>query len=231
MEVRNKKLEVRKEMVITQPCRDDRRSPKVIASSQKEQSNLYLFEKTYLIYYGRTVVRLYLVAIILTFSLYSCATLGVNKSTPRVVSEGFTGSGKSFEELLAGAPSSAKPLLKVIRPYWGTPYQLGGNSPDGIDCSGLVQIVYRQAYGIVLPRSSIDIFNYGRAIMDSDIQSGDLVFFVTDGFSISHIGIYISNGDFVHVSSRKGVIASNLRETYYSERYVGARRVLSLNAK
>jgi len=110
----------------------------------------------------------------------------------------------------------------------GSPYRMGGTSPaTGLDCSGFVGHVFRQAAGVTLPRDSRAISEVGRPLTASELQPGDLVFFNTLNRAYSHVGIYLGDNRFVHAaSSRTGaVMVSNLGDRYWRERYDGARRV------
>ncbi len=81
--------------------------------------------------------------------------------------------------------------------------------------------------GIDLPHQSGSQFSMGTAVSRSDLREGDLVFFNTSGKGVSHVGIYVGNGKFAHASSSNGVIINALSESYYVNRYVGAKRVMS----
>jgi peptidoglycan DL-endopeptidase LytE len=110
--------------------------------------------------------------------------------------------------------------------YLGVPYRYGGTTPAGLDCSGLVQLVYTP-YGAILPRTSYDLWTAGVPVDRPGLEVGDLVFFNTDGTGASHVGIYIGGGEFVHPASGAGrVVIDRLEAPYYSARYIGARRVL-----
>ena len=110
----------------------------------------------------------------------------------------------------------------------GVPYRLGGADPAGFDCSGLVQYVFAK-YGIALPRVVEQQFSVGDQVEPDDISPGDLIFFNTKrrGQSASHVGIAIAEGQFVHAPNSRGVVrVEALRSTYWSTRFVGARRIL-----
>jgi hypothetical protein len=111
----------------------------------------------------------------------------------------------------------------------GVNYKFGGNSPDtGLDCSGLVRHVFREAAGMVLPRRAEEISRAGETIDTTQLQPGDLVFYNTLRRTFSHVGIYIGNGQFVHAPSRGGgVRVEQMSESYWSKRFNGARRVLA----
>ncbi|MCO8163047.1 C40 family peptidase [Pseudomonas sp. 21LCFQ02] len=112
----------------------------------------------------------------------------------------------------------------------GTPYRWGGNTPDsGFDCSGLIGYVYRDMAGISLPRSTRDMIvmkapNVGR----ENLQTGDLVFFATSGGSqVSHAGIYVGEGRFVHAPATGGTVKlDSLGSPYWQKAYLNAKRVL-----
>jgi cell wall-associated NlpC family hydrolase len=116
-----------------------------------------------------------------------------------------------------------KKMNYIIDSYLGTPYKERGTSRQGIDCSGLVTEIYRRYAGIDLPQSTEALYKLTRI---KNLLYGDLVFFAFDSNEVSHVGIYIGGGRFVHASESQGVIISSLDEDYYSKSYVGARRVI-----
>ncbi len=118
-----------------------------------------------------------------------------------------------------------KRLVEQAMTYLGTPYRRGGTTRRGVDCSGLVGAVYGEQ-GLDLPRTAAQQFAEGVAVAASDLRPGDLVFFRdTYKRGISHVGIYIGDGRFLHAAGRRhGVIVSELSRPYYRIRYAGARR-------
>ncbi len=116
-------------------------------------------------------------------------------------------------------------MTKIIE-LINTPYLWGGTSTYGIDCSGFVQMVYKKALDINLPRTSIMMSTVGDEVKREDLKFGDLVFFNTMGHRISHVGIYIGESMFAQSSSSGGVKVSSLNEDYYNSRFVTARRVI-----
>ncbi len=128
-------------------------------------------------------------------------------------------------EALNGGSASASAIIATAKQYLGVPYLWGGDTPSGFDCSGLVQYVFR-ANGITLPRTSAQQYTAGTAVSRANLQAGDLVFFATGSGGVSHVGIYIGSGQFIHASSSKGVVVSELTSSYWSGCYYGARRVL-----
>lgn len=97
-------------------------------------------------------------------------------------------------------------------------------SKRGIDCSGFVYLTYRKKFGIDLPRSTDLQSALGKKVAQNNLQAGDLVFFKTGLFQ-KHVGIFLENRKFVHVSTRKGVVISSLDERYWSKSYWLAKRV------
>jgi hypothetical protein len=116
-------------------------------------------------------------------------------------------------------------MLVSVMGRMGIPYDDGGMDSAGVDCSGFVLTVYREAAGIALPRSSQEQFGAGAPVDAGALQFGDLVFFNTTGRIPSHVGIYVGDGLFAHASVSGGVTVSLLNQEYYRERYVGARRI------
>ena len=119
-------------------------------------------------------------------------------------------------------------LLSEAYSWMGTPYLYGGNDRNGVDCSGFVLAVYRDALNIQLPRTSLLQSQYCRRLDREDLEPGDLVFFCTDSTRdgvISHVGIYVGDGMMIHSSSARGVIVSPLDNTYYRRTYKNGGRV------
>jgi cell wall-associated NlpC family hydrolase len=133
----------------------------------------------------------------------------------------FVGSFATAQRLVAVELQLTRTALR----YLGVPYEWGGESFSGVDCSGFVQAVFRHN-GIDLPRTADAQFEVGRHVSMSRLQPGDLVFFQTYTEGASHVGIYLGGGRFVHASSSDGVRVDSLSEDYYSSRYIGARRTI-----
>ncbi|MDY7578002.1 C40 family peptidase [Herbaspirillum sp. RTI4] len=104
-------------------------------------------------------------------------------------------------------------------------YRFGGKNPDaGLDCSGMVTYVFREATGARVTGSAADIARQGKEIDKSDLRAGDLVFFNTQHRSFSHVGIYIGSGRFVHAPSTNGKIRiDRMDNKYFSARFEMAR--------
>ncbi|WP_339248746.1 C40 family peptidase [Paenibacillus sp. FSL R10-2796] len=117
----------------------------------------------------------------------------------------------------------------VISKTIGVAYKTGGTSTAGFDCSGFTKYVFKNV-GLTLPRTSKAQYSVGTAVSKSNLRSGDLVFFNTLGNGVSHVGIYVGNGKFAQSSSSRGVTITSLSQTYWANRYVGAKRVMSTSA-
>lgn len=146
-----------------------------------------------------------------------------------------SGDGKAFpdswEKTIQRADTSYmssanKDLLRYIAFYLGSPYREGGLTRTGFDCSGLVVRIFYDAFGIMLPHNSYALYQEGKLLGDSDPKIGDLLFFKTGSTdTINHVGIYIIGTRFVHASSTRGVVISDLRSDYYRNNFAGIRRI------
>lgn len=116
-------------------------------------------------------------------------------------------------------------LLDNIEKWWGTRYCMGGTSERCIDCSAFTQSMMQNVYSIPLPRTARDQYNASQRISYAELKQGDLVFFHTTGRVVSHVGLYLGNNKFVHASSSNGVTISDLTDSYWSSKYIGAGRV------
>ena len=123
-----------------------------------------------------------------------------------------------------------KKLLDYAKYFKGGKYVWGGTSPKGFDCSGYVQYLYKKHH-INLPRTAWAQSKQGISVDKNHLEKGDLLFFLTDkkrGIPITHVGIYIGNGEFIHAASRKqGIIISPITHGHYAKTFVSAKRVLN----
>lgn len=117
-------------------------------------------------------------------------------------------------------------LYNFIENWWGTPYRMGGSTLKGVDCSAFTQTLLSSIYNVKVPRTANEQKLYCSAIQPEDLKEGDLVFFITRGRGISHVGIYLQDNKFVHASTSSGVMISSLNENYWSKKYAGAGRVI-----
>jgi cell wall-associated NlpC family hydrolase len=116
-------------------------------------------------------------------------------------------------------------LMQAYRDWKGTPYQLGGASKKGVDCSMFVNIIFDQYLGIKLPHNTRSQLNAGKGIRRATIRTGDLVFFRT-GRKTLHVGVMVNQGEFLHASTSDGVRISKFGKSYWRNRFLAARRVL-----
>jgi hypothetical protein len=114
-------------------------------------------------------------------------------------------------------------LYKTIDEWYGTRYRYGGTTHRGIDCSAFMQVL-ANAFGFIIPRTAREQYRTLCRITKTELKEGDLVFFNTRG-GISHVGMYLQNNKFVHSSSSKGVMISDLDDTYWSSKYRAAARI------
>lgn len=124
--------------------------------------------------------------------------------------------------------TAAAQLVHEALSHLGIPYRFGGTSPEtGLDCSGLVLNVFRNAVGLDLPRTARQMAGLGDKISRSDLQPGDLVFFNTMRRTFSHVGIYLGDGKLVHAPSRGGKVrVESIGTRYWAKRFNGARRLI-----
>ena len=110
--------------------------------------------------------------------------------------------------------------------YLNIRYVLGGTGAGGIDCSAFTRAVLQQL-GVSLPRTARAQYGVGNTVSRGNLQSGDLVFFNTLGRGVSHVGVYLGNGQFANANSYNGrTVIEAMTTTYWATRYIGARRVL-----
>lgn len=134
---------------------------------------------------------------------------------------------KKFAEKMAVHPSEVtnQPLYDFIDDWYGTRYVYGGTSKRGIDCSSFVQKLIRATYNVDMQRTAANQHRTTQYVKKEDLKEGDLVFFKIKVHRISHVGVYLQNNRFVHASSSRGVMISNLNSSYWSRYYAGGGRV------
>ena len=123
-------------------------------------------------------------------------------------------------------------LVKISKGFLGAPYRFGGASLKGLDCSAFVKRIY-SIFDVNLPRTAREQAQMGQKVSRDKLAVGDLVFFNTRRYHISHVGIYIGNNEFVHAASGKSkkVRVSSLNEPYYNKRFIKAVRIKELEDK
>ena len=142
---------------------------------------------------------------------FGCATAGNPDPDPEASS--------------AGGHRPERVLRVGIRPWLGTPHRMGGMSRRGIDCSGLVVVLYDALFDQQLPRSTTALMHTGRRVDRTQLAAGDLLFF-KPRTKVNHVGIYLGQGEFVHTSSSNGVMVSRLHDDFWRRCYLTGRRLL-----
>ncbi|MDO9510670.1 MAG: NlpC/P60 family protein [Bacteroidales bacterium] len=168
--------------------------------------------------------------LIITILVSGCSLKGgitdkkKTSAPPRAVTARVSVPGKTlYEEVLSAIES--KKLANSLNSWMYTPYKFGGESREGVDCSAFVKAVYSEAFNINLSRSAVEMLNLLEFVPKEELKEADLVFFNIPGPTGYHVGIYLNNSYFVHVSSQKGVMISGLNEAYFSKYYLNAGRV------
>ena len=115
-------------------------------------------------------------------------------------------------------------LFDFYSEWEGVEYRLGGDSKNGIDCSGFIQKAFKEKFDLAIPRTTLEQSSVGKEITKDELKSGDLVFFKTG--EINHVGVYLEDGMFIHASTKIGVTISELDNSYFSKSYWKAQRVI-----
>ena len=149
----------------------------------------------------------------------------VEKQTAKV-KDLFTAKSASRSSKTFVSSSDGNLIIAAGKKYIGTPYVFGGTTPNGFDCSGFIQYIFKKV-GYNVPRLADEQYQLGHSAKVSQLDEGDLVFFETYMEGPSHVGIYVGNGQFLHVSSSRGVKIDSLDNEYWSPRFIGARKVVS----
>jgi len=127
--------------------------------------------------------------------------------------------------IAARGAAMASHLTRNAMRFLGVPYAFGGTSGYGFDCSGFTQHVFAMM-GVRLPRMADEQYYAGKSFQGQP-KRGDLVFFHTYAAGVSHVGISLGDGKFIHASSSHGVMVSSLHDSYWGPRYLGAKRVVN----
>ena len=131
------------------------------------------------------------------------------------------------EESTANSQTVRYKLAKMARTFLGLPYRWGGMSERrGADCSGLVKMIFAKLH-VELPRTSREQIQSGEDVPMDELETGDLVFFSSDGGIPTHVGVYMGNHQFLHAEKKAGrVIITDLSQPWYAKRFLRARRVV-----
>ena len=158
----------------------------------------------------------------LSFGLVGCSSLGSSSvsvpSSAPVIQASAEGIDMGDHALVR------QQLLAQLSEWKGVPYQFGGLTKQGVDCSGFIYLTFAEEFGIRIPRTTKSQVLKGRVIDQADLLPGDLVFFMT-GYNQRHIGIYVGKKQFIHTSSSRGVMLSRLDNPYWQSAYWHSRRI------
>jgi cell wall-associated NlpC family hydrolase len=149
----------------------------------------------------------------------------VKSSVPPVLPKKENGEPKKPESASSGSFEQQK-MMDAILAWMGTPYEMGGETRSGIDCSAFSREIFRSSAGTDLPRTTEAQIKLGSSVSQENLKFGDLIFFNTTGQNPSHVGIYIGDDMFAHASVSFGVTLSSLYSSYYKKRYTEARRII-----
>ena len=134
-----------------------------------------------------------------------------------------------FSQIMGVAASSTSntKMYQFIYDWIGTPYRLGGDTKKGIDCSKFAAQLYEQVFNTSIGYNSRNIYSNVDKVSKNNLQPGDFVFFKIRSKSITHIGVYIGDNKFAHASSSRGVMISNLEDSYWKRYYYNGGRALT----
>jgi lipoprotein Spr len=173
----------------------------------------------------------YILAIALLLNMLACKhqqTVTKSKDPSSNKSEKTSNSLKKQYAIKLGVSESDiknETLYQFINEWQGVPYKYAGKDKAGIDCSGLTSTLYLKVYKKTISSNTKALVGEVKKISESDLKEGDLVFFNTNGKSVSHVGVYLQNHKFVHASTKKGVMISDMNEAYFKQTYVSSGRV------
>ncbi len=179
----------------------------------------------------------YIILLFAAVSLVSCSSPRKSISTGRSPAKSHHKdlSGAEREKASARTPegylraeglAADKRLIRLVDDWLGVPHRIGGKDKSGIDCSGFVTVAMNKVYSKDFSGPSAVMATRVKAIRKNELKEGDLVFFKINGPKVSHVGLYLSDGYFVHATVKKGVMISSLSEPYYEKFYSGSGRVL-----
>ncbi|MFT6449126.1 MAG: lipoprotein Spr/probable lipoprotein NlpC [Oleispira sp.] len=163
------------------------------------------------------------ITLIVFLGFYLAACSSVPSSRPETmlpVAESATGAAVD----MGNHALVRRQLLAQLSEWKGVPYQFGGLTKQGVDCSGFIYLTFAEEFGIRIPRTTKSQVLKGQVIDQADLVPGDLVFFMT-GYNQRHIGIYVGKKQFIHTSSSRGVMLSRLDNPYWQSAYWHARRI------
>lgn len=141
----------------------------------------------------------------------------------------FDGQGSAVTAVSRGNSENIKNALLAEYPRWkGTHYRWGGSTHKGVDCSALMQHLFRDSLQKSLPRTTFQQIRNGRKVSKNNLKPGDLVFFKTSPGD-RHVGVYVGDHQFIHASKIEGVTISSLDNQYWVDHYETARRLVLIS--
>ncbi len=161
----------------------------------------------------------------LLIALLLCAACAAVRPTQQAEREFFREHSKKMGVNFRGTED--REVIKTSAEWMGTPYRYGGQTKKGVDCSGFVCSVYKEAHDIKLERSSSAMAKQVQRVKKSELACGDLVFFTIKDKRVSHVGIYMGGNKFIHASTNYGVSMASLTDSYWSKYFSGAGRILA----
>ena len=182
---------------------------------------------------NRYSIQSVFILLILLFATVSCSKKQFAVSSVNTRSSSLSSEMQSFikggvELKLDTGRKKPKKIIRTAEKYLGTPHCMGGTTKKCLDCSGLTYLSFT-ANKINIPRRSQDQARYGKIVLNkNELKKGDLVFFTKSYNSpdyITHVGIYLGNSRFIHTSTSKGVIITEIQNPWWSERFVFGTRV------
>lgn len=162
--------------------------------------------------------QLLIVFLLSIFAFASCKSKKIITDSSKVRNTKFSGSLMDKYATVLGVPRnrlSNEKLYRFVDSWMGVPHSTGGMDKSGIDCSGFTSILQSEIYNQSLPRVASQMAVKVKRKYEDDLREGDLVFFDFEGKKFSHVGVYLHNNKFVHASTSKGIIISDLKDPWY----------------
>ncbi|MBK5719758.1 C40 family peptidase [Dysgonomonas sp. Marseille-P4677] len=178
----------------------------------------------------RLIIRIFILSLSVIFLTTSCGSKKLQSGLlydPKEVAELSEKLGIELSNLNKGDDYNM-PLYAEVSQWLGVPYRHAGLSRKGLDCSGFAYLMYQKVYNKKIPRSTSDLARMKmKHVSKKQLQTGDLVFFATskNRGKISHVGIYLKDGFFIHASTSQGVVVNHLDEPYYSKSWKKGGRI------
>ncbi|MBC7913525.1 MAG: C40 family peptidase [Pyrinomonadaceae bacterium] len=166
----------------------------------------------------RQTCRLIIFFIACNLGLASCKSTKTLTDSSHARNKVIKGSLKERYAALLAVPEREiknEKLYRFIDEWMGTPHVSGGMNKRGVDCSGFAVLLEKEIFDLNVPRTSRQMAESVKRKYEEELKEGDLVFFDFNGQKFSHVGVYLQNNRFVHVSTSKGVIVSNLKDGWY----------------